>query len=61
MNKDDKEKKTEMKEMKENPIGFFGEPVNKPRQPPDLTKYGALPGTPAWRKIYPKKRHVTDK
>ena len=67
MDKDEKEKKTEIKEikeikeMKEKTIGFFGESVDKPRRPPDLTKFGALPGTPAWRKIYPKKPHVTDK
>ena len=61
MNKDDKNKSKEIKEIKEKTIDFFGEPLNKPRQPPDLTKYGALPGTPAWRKIYPKKRRVTDK
>jgi len=58
MNKDDKNKS---KEMKEKTIDFFGEPVNKPRQPPDLTKYGALPGSDAWRKIYPKNPRVTDK
>ena len=50
MDKDEKEKKTEIKEIKEikeKTIGFFGEPLNKPRQPPDLTKFGALPGSDA--------------
>ena len=61
MDKDEKEKKTEIKKIKKKPIGFFGEPLNKPRQPPDLTKYGALPGTPAWRKMFPKKSRDTDK
>ena len=64
MDKDEKEKKTEIKEIKEikeKTIGFFREPLNKPRRPPDLTKYGALPGSDAWRKMFPKNPRATDK
>jgi|SaaInlV_130m_DNA_2_1039683.scaffolds.fasta_scaffold123163_1 hypothetical protein len=58
MDKNDKNKSK--KKMKEKTIGFFGESLDKPRQPPDLTKFGALPGSDAWRKMFPKK-NVNDK